>query len=321
MYLSRRSIVIPIELPDEALLNIASCSGASVILSLACACKSVRAVDCLVAKRFIPCSAATADVFAAASREDKDDIAEYIAAGEVRRLQLEGDVTFDTFCDMCRELADHCELGFVDWKCGSYRFLPQCVLNEWRSLGVPNDKRDDAKQLLINQQFAFFKLARRFPCPSAAIIPAVVIDRYNCASRPAAKAPVLEIRHVAGLLLQGGMFSEAALLLQEILLQEPTCPRANYELGMMHACGDGVAKDEQRAVVLLGAAAEQQCPLAACELGCLHWDHGELALAQFVFERGLLAACASREDRTMLERNLSIVRQRRSQDRGARRAV
>ena len=93
MHVTRRNIALT-KLPDGALVDIADCSSESVILSLVCTCRSVRAIDCLAAKRFIPCSTAAADVFAAASRDDKGDIAEYVAAGEVRHVPFEGDMTF-----------------------------------------------------------------------------------------------------------------------------------------------------------------------------------------------------------------------------------
>ena len=62
----------------------------------------------------------------------------------------------------------------------------------------------------------------------------------------------------------------------EILALRPARADANYELVRLYLNGDGVGKDELRALELFDVAAQQGHAPAAFKLGCVHQERDEL---------------------------------------------
>ncbi len=113
------------------------------------------------------------------------------------------------------------------------------------------------------------------------------------AALPRAGGIIAERMRHARQLLDRAARSEAAPWLLDVLAMKPTHAGANYELGLLHLSGAGVAKDESYAIELLNAAAKQGHLEAAFKLRCLHMGRGELLQAQRAFEEALHERCAS----------------------------
>ena len=154
----QHNMITSLMLPDNVFVDIARYSSSSVILSMVCTCKTLCSIDELITKRFIPCNSATTFVFTMATSDEKDDIAEYVASGELRHYKIDDkfDETFDTFCD-----------GYIEYLCQQVGLVPrpQLILDSWREFDLGNISRGDIYRLRANQYFTFFKITRQFECP------------------------------------------------------------------------------------------------------------------------------------------------------------
>ena len=133
------------------------------------------------------------------------------------------------------DIDNWCADGDVEDILSLYAQLPYQVLNRWRHGKSSSNSRSNKYQLRVNQYFSFFKLARRFDCLHALIIPAIVIDHHRDLAIVVEKPPLSEIRRVINWMLQANMFPEAGMLLREVIIQEPE---------------DQVAQDIMRAIDL-----------------------------------------------------------------------
>lgn len=214
-------------LPNNIFVDIARYSSASVITSVVCTCKLIHGIDELVAKRSIPCNEATTFIFAMATADEKDDIAEYVLSGELRHYNIDGNSaeTFDTFCER-----------YMEYLCHPTWFVPrpQLFLDTWCEFDLVNISRSDSYRLRANRYFAVFKVTGQFECSATMVLPSLVVDRHWCHNNVDERALLVEIRHIAYYFLQMSTRSEAAQLLKEILTEESVDLDANYILGIMH---------------------------------------------------------------------------------------